>query len=330
MPAVSVITPAYNVEPYIGQAIESVLGQTFTDFEQIVVDDGSTDGTLRIVEAAARNDRRIRVLRQNNQGIAGARNRAIQAASGRMIAILDGDDVWAADYLATQMAILDCRPEIDVVTGNAWFLGGREDGHPARPTPDPRPAPTLATILDDETAVFIMSVFRRRVWDAIDGFDETLRTNEDYDFWLRAAVAGFRFVRNDTPLGYYRRRGDSLSANHVRMLRGILQVLVKCRPSLGDLPAERAVVDRKILQFDTERLAAEARQALASHDFQAARVHLEALLERRAELPVRVASLMARRAPSLLALACNAPVPLRRLVASAFRRKVPTGASTSA
>src|SRR5205085_7121550 len=126
---------------------------------------------------------------------------AIAEARGAVFAILDADDLWIPDFLATQMALLDAHPDVDIVTGNAWFLGGPVGGQLARPCPDPRPAPTLSALLLDETAVFIMSIFRRRVIDAIGGFDETLRTNEDYDFWLRAAAAGCRFLRNDTPLG---------------------------------------------------------------------------------------------------------------------------------
>jgi hypothetical protein len=138
------------------------------------------------------------------------------------------------------MAILAERPDVDVVTGNAWYLGSRLDGQLARPCPDPRPAPDLAHIIADETAIFIMTVFRRRVVDAIGGFDESFRTNEDYDYWLRAAAAGFRFARNDRPLGRYRRRDDSLSASEVRMLQGILHVYRKIRALVAGRPAGRA------------------------------------------------------------------------------------------
>ena len=89
-----------------------------------------------------------------------------------------------------------------------------------------------------------MSVFRRRVYEAIGGFDEALRTNEDYDYWLRAALAGFRFWRNDRPLGHYRRRDDSLSASDVNMLAGILRVYRKLRPLLADRPAELRIARR--------------------------------------------------------------------------------------
>ena len=205
----------------------SVRSQTFADLELIVVDDGSTDGTAAVVERHARADSRVRLIRQPNRGLSTARNLALERSSGAYIAILDSDDAWTPWYLASQMEILHARPDVDIVTANAWFLGGAQTGQPAAPSPDPRPDPDLCHLLGDETAVFIMSVFRRRVDQKIGGFDESFRSNEDYDFWIRAAVAGFRFVRNDRPAGYYRRRDDSLSADELRMLKGILRVYVK-------------------------------------------------------------------------------------------------------
>jgi glycosyltransferase involved in cell wall biosynthesis len=303
MPAVSVIMPAYNVAPYIGAAIESVCGQTFTDLELIVLDDGATDETPAIAASWAARDNRVRVVRQPNAGISAARNHALRLASGSYMALLDSDDLWAPDYLESQLAVLEARPDVDIVTGNAFFLGSRLDGQPARPWPDARPQPDLRTILADETAVFIMSVFRRRVYDTIGGFDQSLRTNEDYDYWLRAAAAGFRFARHDRPLGHYRRRDDSLSASEVRMLRGILTVYRKLRPQIEDRPADLAILDAQIARFDRERLAAEARQALEMRDYEAVSASLAALHEQRGGAALGVARLVARWTPSLLARA---------------------------
>jgi hypothetical protein len=154
--------------------------------------------------------------------------------------------------------------------------------------------------------VFIMSVFRRRVYETLGDFDVTMRSNEDYDYWLRAAVAGFRFDRNDEPLGQYRRRGDSLSASEVRMLCGILRVYQKLRPSLLDWPQELAAVDRQIARFDTERIAAEARHAMEARDFELAQSLLSELHSRRGGAALRLASMMARWTPSLLARAYTA------------------------
>jgi glycosyltransferase involved in cell wall biosynthesis len=295
--------PAYNVAPYLGAAMDSVLSQTHRDVELIVVDDGSTDDTPRIAGERARRDGRVRILHRANGGIAAARNDAMRAATAPVFAILDSDDLWDPSYLETQLAILEQRPDVDVVTANAWLLGGRHDGRSARPFPDARPEPDLAAIISDETAVFIMSVFRRRMYDAIGGFDETFRTNEDYDYWLRAAAAGFRFTRNDRPLGRYRRRHDSLSADDVRMVRGILRVYEKLRGAVADRPLEQALLDRQVARFATLLHEVEARLALDAGDVAAASEHLSALHERRGGARLAIARLMARWMPGLLARA---------------------------
>lgn len=300
MPAVSVVMPAYNVEPYIGDAIQSVLAQTFTDFELLIIDDGSTDETFAVAQRYADLDSRVRIIRQENKGLSAARNTALRNSRAPILALLDSDDLWTPAFLASQMAILDSHPEIDIVSGNAWTLGGRENGTPARPSPDPRRAPDLEAILSDEQAVFIMSVFRRRVYEVIGGFDETLRTNEDFDFWLRAAIAGFRFIRNDQPLGYYRRRDDSLSANPIRMLRGALRVYHNRRPALLYYTNELLIMDAQIRRFEAELMAAEARDALDKRDFLSARQHLTALADRRGGPMMGIVKWMARWTPGLL------------------------------
>jgi glycosyltransferase involved in cell wall biosynthesis len=263
VPTVSVIMPAFNVEPYVGDAIRSALAQTYPDFELIVVDDGSKDGTADVVRSLAREDKRVKLVQQANRGLAGARNSALRASRGEFFALLDSDDLWEPEFLAEQMAILEAHPEVDIVTGNGWCLGGAKHGQLARPYPDPRPAP-------------------------------------EYDFWLRAAVAGFTFARNDRPLGHYRIRSDSLSASDVRMIRGILHVYTKLRPVIAERPREMAILERQITRFETEWLAAEARLALEIADFEAAREHLGALHARRGGAALGVARFLARWAPKTL------------------------------
>jgi len=240
MPAVSVIMPAYNVEPYVGDAIRSALAQTFTDFELIVVDDGSTDGTAQVVRALSPTDSRIKLVQQANRGLAGARNSALRASRGDFLALLDSDDLWEPAFLAEQLEILHTRPGVD------------------------------------------------------------MRSNEDYDFWLRSAVAGFTFARNDTPLGHYRVRTDSLSASDVRMLRGILHVYTKLRPVIADRPHEMGILQRQIARFESELLTAEARLALEIADFAAAREHLGALHARRGGATLVLARFLARWWPRTL------------------------------
>lgn len=300
VPAVSIVMPAYNVESFIDAAIASVRAQTFTNFELLIIDDGSTDATAAVVDRHARADGRVRLLRQANAGISAARNVALRHARGAFIAILDADDAWAPTFLASQIAVLEQRPEIDIVTANAWFRGGPHDGQPALPTPDPRPDPDLTQLLEDETSVFIMSVFRRRVIEAVGGFDEAFRSNEDYDLWIRAALAGFRFARNDTPAGYYRRRDDSLSADEVRMLTGILRVYEKTRPALANQPEALAILERQVRRFETEQVAAQLRQALQTGDLAAVTRGAAELHQRRGGLRLLLTRLAARWVPGLL------------------------------
>jgi glycosyltransferase involved in cell wall biosynthesis len=294
--------PAYNVEPYLAASIESVRGQTFRDWELVIVDDGSTDRTGSIADGYAKRDDRIRVVHQANRGLSAARNTAMRHARGDVFALLDSDDLWDPDFLAAQMGIFAGAPQVAIVTANARDLGGPFDGKPARPWPDRRPRPDLAEILRDETSVFIMSLFRRSVYERIGGFDERMRSNEDYDYWLRAAVAGFQFARNPRPLGDYRRRGDSLSANDVRMLDGLLYVYRKTRAAIVNRPRELAILDAQVSRFETELLAAEARAAIDAGNRRAAADHLRALRSRRPGIAIAVAAVVARAVPPLLPL----------------------------
>jgi glycosyltransferase involved in cell wall biosynthesis len=303
MPGVTVVMPAYNVEQYIAAAIESVLAQTFCDFELLVVDDGATDGTAAIAESFVRRDSRVRLLQKTNGGLSSARNAALRRSTAPVIAILDSDDLWDPRFLEAQIELLAKRPDVDIVSGNARNLGGSAHARPARPFPDPRPDPGLLEILADEEAIFIMSVFRRRVYEVVGDFDETMRSNEDYDYWIRAAIAGFRFARNDRPLGWYRRRDDSLSASDARMLRGILRVYAKAAPLLSGNPEAIRIVESQIARFETERFAAEARDAIRAGDFQVARERLNVLRQRRGGATVRVAAILAQWSPGLLARA---------------------------
>ena len=303
VPLVSVIMPAYNVEPYIGAAIESALEQTFDDYEILIVDDGSTDRTASIAAAYGARSERIRLITQANRGLSAARNAALRAARGAFLALLDGDDIWDPGFLEQQMAVFRAAAGSIHRDRQRICLGSWRDGQPAQPYPDVRPEPTLLTVLEDEQAIFVMSVFRRSVYEGIGGFDEALRTNEDYDYWIRAAAAGFVFARNDQPLGRYRRRNDSLSASDVRMVSGILKVFAKNRPLFGGRPAELAVIDRQVHRFEVALLGAQARAAIEQSDFETAATNLDALHARRPGALLAMARLMAHWSPVLLSRA---------------------------
>jgi len=280
MPAVSVIMPAYDAAPYLRIAAQSVLRQTFTDLELIIIDDGSSDRTLEVAQACAARDQRVRVLRQPHAGPGPARNFGFREARGRFFAFLDSDDEWDDTFLAEHVAVLAARPDVDVVIGNARNRGGKRDGHPSRLRRGDGLPITLAEILADENSLFIMAVFRREVVDAVGGFDPAIFTNEEYEMWIRAALAGFSFTRHTRPLGWYTHRPDSLSASETRMLRGILRVLAKTRTVLDPGSPERAILERQVVRFGAELAAAERKERLQRFAAGRALLHARQVLRR--------------------------------------------------
>ena len=193
----SVITPVYNLERYLGGCIESVLGQTLRDLELIVVDDGSTDDSAAIVARYAASDPRVRGFRGQNRGVSHARNVAMRHARGRYFAMLDGDDEWEPAFAMTLVRVLERRPEFAVVIGNAWNAGGGVilDGRPVLPWPDE--AREISVPRHDRARRMRCSSCRSSVARCsrrLAGFNEALFRGEDYEFWMRAAAAGFRFI----------------------------------------------------------------------------------------------------------------------------------------
>ena len=226
-PAVSVVMAACNSAATIADAIESVRRQTREDWELIVVDDGSRDGTAELVETFA--DRRIRVIRElENRGPAFARNRAISVAQAPLIATLDSDDLWLPQYLAIMTHALDSNPVATVAFTDAWVLDeatGRIRKTSAmafQDPPDPLPSDPHAFFVELLRRNFIYNsvTFRRNSFTKVGGYDERLWIGEDWELWLRLAAAGFRFTRLPQLLAVYRRRDTALTSDSERALAG--------------------------------------------------------------------------------------------------------------
>jgi glycosyltransferase involved in cell wall biosynthesis len=311
-----VITPAWNAAAFLGDTIESVRAQTWTDWEMVIVDDGSTDATSALVESFAERDPRIHLLRQTNAGPSAARNRAMAAARGQFFAFLDSDDRWSPEFLASQLAIFERHPDTALVTGTGLYDGGPLDGRPTRPMEAVRVLP-LTELITNESAVFIMTVFRRAVFDRIGGFDEAQWTSEDYDFWLRAALAGFVFRQNPTPLGLYRVRDESLSRNRARMIRGMLHTFAKTRARCRNGSGEQQALDRQVARFERELLLEEAKDAIERGDYPIAAERLRTLRAQGAGPVIAVTAWLAQHVPPAAALAYRLrgwrPSRLRRM-----------------
>jgi hypothetical protein len=310
-PTVSVITPAFNSAVYLAEAVDSVIAQSFADFELLIVDDGSTDATVSIARRLAERDARVRVIAARHAGVSAARNAAMRAARGGYLALLDSDDVWSRDFLAAQMAIFRDLAPVDVVTGNACNLGGPLDGQALHPVgPGPRWI-SLLDMIERESAVCIMSVFRRAVFETIGGFDETLDRSEDYEFWIRAAAAGFQFVENPKPLARYRRRADGASADDQQMLSGITCVLRRTRVLRAGCPAEIAAIDRQLARFERQQLLDRAKAHLLDGEYGPAADDFETLSNLTRDFASGVIAHVSRRAPGMLRWAYLARKRLR-------------------
>lgn len=192
---VSVIIPTYNRSRILEEAVHSVLSQDFTDFELIVVDDGSTDNTGDILKEHQKN---LMVIRQNNRGVSAARNKGIAAASGSLIAFLDSDDLWLPKKLSGQVEFFNSNPEALICqTEEIWIRNGVRV-NPKKKHRKPSGMifePSLSLCLVSPSAVMI----RRSLFDDVGLFDENLPACEDYDLWLRISCKYPIFLM-DTPL----------------------------------------------------------------------------------------------------------------------------------
>lgn len=209
--------PSYQKARFIGEAIASVLAQTYPALELIVVD-SSTDDTPRILEAYGS---RIRVIRSEPRGISAARNTGICAAQGKYIAFLDADDTWVPSKLEKQVASLERHPSVGLVCSDVLF---RDDSgvRPGRAFAgaQPRAGMVLPDIFTGSFLGTLTVVARRECFDDVGMFDETITASEDHDMWLRISRKwAVDFV--DEPLAEYRYSSDQASADRPRTLYGM-------------------------------------------------------------------------------------------------------------
>lgn len=227
MVRVSVITIFYNAERFLAEAIASVRGQTFADWELILVDDGSADGSPHIARQAAAEDTRLKVVNHpngENRGMSASRNRGLAEARGEFIAFLDADDVWVPHKLAEQIEILDAHPECGMVYGHAliwrsWDPAALEADERLPLGVEPNRVykpPTLFKLLmrnRSQTPIPSNTMIRRCLFGQLGGFEESFRSMfEDQVFFVKAHLATCCYV-SDAQWLLYRQHGASCTAS---------------------------------------------------------------------------------------------------------------------
>jgi glycosyltransferase involved in cell wall biosynthesis len=199
---VSVVIPSYNVKPFLADAVRSVLRQTWTQLETIVVDDGSTDGTGQLAEQLAASDPRVRVIHKRNGGVSSARNAGAAVAQGEYVSFLDADDMLLPEKLERQLAVFDLFPSCDLVFSD-HYVGD------SRLTPlhlecsCPPSMPLQEVLLYRNWFAPMSPLMRSEFQKRIGPFDENLTGSEDWDYWLRASWCGV-LVYLPGPVAVYR------------------------------------------------------------------------------------------------------------------------------
>ena len=229
-PLVSVIMPAYNAEKFIGESIQSVVDQTYANWELLVVDDGSTDKTADIVRAFAEQDSRVKYLSQHNGGPGKARNTAIATSNGTLIAFLDADDLWLPEKLERQLQALDAT-NADVIYSNGLIIyepgaiPGRTDFSIVAGTTEGR---KMLDILLLQNRIPVQSVMVRKEASRDAGpFDESMQFYgcEDYELWLKLAIHGAVFHGMTEKLIKYRRHPTAITHRNSGWLKPALRVV---------------------------------------------------------------------------------------------------------
>ncbi|MGA2423482.1 MAG: glycosyltransferase family A protein [Terriglobales bacterium] len=271
-PKVSVIIPSYKTANLIAACLDSVFTQTYSDFEAIVINDGSPD-TPELENVLQPYMDRIVYIKQENKRAAGARNNAIRRARGEFVAFLDSDDTWMPDHLSSQMHLFAEDPAIDLVYCDGILMGdGAQESQFMKVCPSTGEA-TFAALIVERCQIPISTVVaRKRTLVDAGLFDEKLARCDDYDMWVRSAFSGAR-IRYSRKLGarLFVGRPGSLGQSRARMAEGYSIILEKYKRTLPLKDADRAVVEKRAAEIRARYLLEEGKCKLEERQFDKAR-----------------------------------------------------------
>jgi glycosyltransferase involved in cell wall biosynthesis len=255
-PRVTVVIPVFNGEAFVAAAIDSALAQTVPDIEVVVVDDGSVDRTAEIVSAQAEADARVIVIQQPNRGLSAARNAGIRRAGAPSIAFLDADDRWLPEKLERQLPLLGPRT---VVYADAHRVGPNDEAMGRISEHLKIDDASFERLLDGNVVPVLTAVIGADLLREVSGFDERLRSAEDWHLWLRLAAAGASFQYVPEALAVYQIRPGALSSDPVWMATWRLEALrLLSRQLDGDLKPsldERRRLERFLLAGELRKAA---------------------------------------------------------------------------
>lgn len=297
-PVFSILSSAYRTEPYLAETIDSVVAQTLTDWELIVVDNGMSDEVVRIVDAYA-DDPRVRLLRQENKGLGGGIDAAAAVARGRYFAVLDSDDLLMPEFCARTAAVLDANPDTDVVGIDAFLFNDSDGqdqirsyrqsvgittdadaGHPV----------TLAEVIGGDV-IYYTAAIRADAWEVGEGYSCDTPKVEDLAMFMRMLAAGCDIRVLPERLARYRLRENSFSRDpaHADAFEDSLERAFVQAADLSDAPDVQRALDTTLRRIRFHRAMRRSRAALLADDVATARSEARrAFAQRRSARPAVV------------------------------------------
>ena len=298
-PAVSIVIAAHNASPYIRETLDSVQAQTFTDYEVIVVNDGSSDSEEleRILES---HPLPIIYISQENKGVSAARNAAIKIARGEFYAQLDSDDQWKPDYLAVQLCFLSEHPDVALVYPNAIIFGdSAESGLEYMSICPSEGEVSFESLVQERCCVLTCVTARMNAIRSVGMFDEAVRSCEDFDLWLRIVKNGGRISYHRQVLARYRRHKGSLSSDRVWMTSNLLAVMEKTAKRADLTDSEREVLNKELTSRQTMLRLFQGKHALGLGDATVALNRFEEANQNLRSMKLSVAILLLRYWPKV-------------------------------
>jgi len=271
-PKVSIIIPSYKTADLIAVCLDSVFAQTYTDFEAMVINDGSPD-TPELEKVLQPYMDRIVYIKQENKRAAGARNNAIRQARGEFVAFLDSDDTWLPDHLASQMQLIADDPSLDLVYSNALLVGDPENEQEFMEVCPSRGEATFPALIVERCQIPISTVVARRQ-KLIDAglFDEKLPRCDDYDMWVRTAFSGAKIgYRRKVQARLFIGRPGSLGQSRARMAEAYWNILEKFKRTLPLQGENLKVVEKRAAEIRARYLLEEGKCQLEARQFEKAR-----------------------------------------------------------
>ena len=255
MPRFSIVVPAYNAAESLGETLDAILAQAFDDWECVVVDDGSSDGTATLALDYARRDSRFKVLTQPNQGTGGAYNKGVSSATGDFVVLCSADDILLPGHLSSMSDFIDREEGYDIYSSNGYYWRPGDLREPVY-KPGQRDGVYSLALTDVLRCCFysVGAVYRRELFQVVGGYRLDV-FGEDYDFWLRAMASGARHRYFPELLSLHRLSPTQKSASLEKAYQSDIRIVTEFQRDFALSAEECAAVDDCVME--RERLTAQ-------------------------------------------------------------------------